>query len=73
MTMGEMLTSPEWWVSVIVAGFVVSLAASYAKPVVDGSRSYCHRQGLVSEDAGREMTFCLRRVRRRPRPGDRAL
>ena len=31
----KQLSSPIWWVSVIVAGFLVNLFAAYAKPIID--------------------------------------
>ena len=31
----EAISSPVWWASVVVAGFLVNIIAAYAKPVVD--------------------------------------
>ena len=32
----ENLKSPSWWVSVVIATFLVSLLSAYTKPRVDG-------------------------------------
>jgi hypothetical protein len=31
----DQLTSPGWWISVVVVGILINLAAAYLKPVVD--------------------------------------
>lgn len=46
------LSRPSWWVSVVVAGFLVNLVAAYAKPLVDrlaGYYSASRRQRLADK------------------------
>lgn len=33
--LGKLIVSPAWWVSTIVAAFLVNIAAAYTKPAVD--------------------------------------
>ena len=50
----EALTSPVWWVSVVIAGVVVNLVAAYLKPRLDGFLSATSSRWRTTSAAARE-------------------
>jgi hypothetical protein len=51
------ISKPSWWLSVIIAGFLVNLLSAYAKPVLDKSLarySHSRRQRLEAKHLERD-------------------